>query len=188
MTARLLRSFTHFREPAHDADRSPGAGRRSVTEVHQPPAKVMAAGGPHPPPDPAAGAAAIDRLRSDRDPDRHGRRGDRPARIPAPAPAAIPAAAAPAPAGTPAPAGAPPPPAPAPPAAVKASAVKAAMPLRRGGRRRRRGRGRHSERGDRRNHGLPDGTGHEERSSGWTAPSPRLVTKTRPYGKRSRGA
>src|SRR5690242_2151857 len=82
----------------------------SVTDIHQPPAKVMPVRGPDAPPDPATGAPAIAIIglsRSvgrDRDPDRHGRRRDRPTRVPTPPPAAIPAPAAPAPSGSPAPA------------------------------------------------------------------------------------
>src|SRR3984885_9030625 len=70
------------------------ARRRSVANVDKPPAKIVAATCPDAPPDPATRTVAIGRLRSDRDPDGHGRRRDRPARIPAPAPTAAPAPAA----------------------------------------------------------------------------------------------
>src|ERR1700677_3083059 len=109
------------------------AGGRSVANVDKPSAKIVSGAGPDAPPDPAARTVAIGPLRSDRDANGHGRRGDRPARIPAPtaapAPAAIPTAAPPAPTGAPVtPAAATPAAAPtaASPTAAPASAVKAA--------------------------------------------------------------
>src|ERR1700733_13465216 len=79
----------------------PAAQSGPHADVHGPPAKIAAVRRPDAPPRPATGSAVICGLRSDRDPDGHGRGRDRPARIiapapTAPAPAAIPTAPSPA--------------------------------------------------------------------------------------------
>jgi hypothetical protein len=170
-----LYSFRNLTGPLSSGDT---ARRRSVANVDKPPAKIVAAGCPDAPPDPATRIAAIGRLRSDRDPDGHGRRRDRPARIPTPAPAAIPTAAAPTTAPAPAcatvtPAAAPSGPAPtaaSPAAATKTTAAMegtavksaAAMKLGLGRCRDRRDRRCHPKGGNGRNHSLPDRIPHRK--------------------------
>ena len=169
-------------------DRS-AAHRRSEANVHEPPAQIVAVRRPDAPPDPATGIAAIDRLRSDRDPKGHGRRRDRPARILTPAPTTDPSRNSNS-RRRPSPSRRRPSPRAASPnhrrpiragpsrrhasrrrrqaAAVKATAVETAamkaaataMKLGLGGRRDCRDRRRHPERGNRRNYGLPDRNTH----------------------------